>query len=250
MVTIGAVGVAATNVGLEVFLPTGAFGRSSEAGTDVGALAALAGCLAGDSAGGDTFAFVLGAAFGVVLEGADFVVELFDVTCGGAFESFEDDGLGAAFFATLGVAFAFAPFAMAFVPFAGGFGVALAFTGAFDGFAALEGFAFAAGFAFVATFDFAAGFAFTTALPLAAGLAGALFLAPLLAGVTFVDFPLTLVLVAVLALFAVANLISSGVFLLFSLPPVAGSGISKTRKSTETIGQKQRIIRELQLLEK
>ncbi|MFN7816813.1 MAG: hypothetical protein ACK5OQ_11300 [Burkholderiales bacterium] len=193
--------------------------------------------------GGAAFVIALGVAFEVALGGADFVAELFDVTFGGAFESLEDDGLAAVLLAAFGTTFVFVPFAVAFLPLTASFGTGFALGAVF-----LTDFAFTAVLDWAAV-DFVDGLAFATALTFTAGFAGAFFLATLIAFVTFVDFPLTLLLVAVLAFFAVANLISSAVFLLFSLPPVAGGGISKTRKSTETIGQKQRIIRQLQLLE-
>jgi hypothetical protein len=233
IVTSGAAGVAATKVARGELFPTGVLGRSNEAGTDVGAFPDLVAGFARVAGGGAAFVLGLGAAF----EGADFVAELFDVTFGGAFESLEDDGLAAVLLAAFGTTFVFVPFAVAFLPLTAGFGTGFALGAVF-----LTDFAFTAVLDWAAV-DFVDGLAFATALTFTAGFAGAFFLATLIAFVTFVDFPLTLLLVAVLAFFAVANLISSAVFLLFSLPPVAGGGISKTRKSTETIGQKQRIIR-------
>lgn len=137
---------------------------------------------------------------------------------------------------------AFGPIAVALVPLPSGFdpGAALGFV--------LSDLAFTAVLDWAAV-DFVDGFALVAVFPLKAAFVGVLFLATWIVFVTFVDFPPTLLLVAVLAFFAVANLISSAVFLQSSLPPVAGGGIAKTRKSTESIGQKQRIIRNLQLLE-
>ncbi|MFM7293832.1 MAG: hypothetical protein ACKO1K_03305 [Burkholderiales bacterium] len=242
--TNGAVGVAATKVARGGVFPAGALGRSSEAGTDVATFADLAGVIGGCADDAAAFVLDLGAAFG----GADFVAVFFGVTFGGTFESLDVDGL-AAFPAAFGTTLAFVPFdeafgptAVALVPLPSGFdpGAALG--------CALSDLAFTAVLDWAAV-DFVDGFAFVTALPFKAGFVGVFFLATWVVFVAFVDFPPTLLLVAVLAFFAVANLISSAVFLQSSLPPAAGGGISKTRKSTESIGQRQRIIRYLQLLE-
>lgn len=216
--TIGAVGVAATKVARGELLPTGVFGRSNEAGTEVGALPDFtAGLTAAGEAGGTLeigFAASLRDLAGA-MGGADLVVVLFDVTFGGAFKSLEGDDFEGAFAATFGVCFALEPFAVAFTAFVPFVAFASGFTTGFILIGALAVLAFTLAFG-------GAIFAFETALPFATGLAGAFFFTTLIALVTFVDFPLTLLLVAVLAFFAVANLISSAVFLLFFVTTRSG----------------------------
>jgi hypothetical protein len=102
--------------------------------------------------------------------------------------------------ATFDSAFALTPFGVALTPLAFDFDTRFVF--------ALAGVVLGASFVFFGTFAFAAGFALVIACPFAAGLASVFRSTTLTAFVTFADRPLTLVLVAVLPFFAVANLIS------------------------------------------
>jgi hypothetical protein len=209
IVTVGAAGSAVIRVGRGGCLPTGVLGFSSAARTDTGAfdvldiatgVAALVGAV-----------WVLATAFGA----ADFGGAFFEVNFGGAFV-----GLGgAALDATALVAdLAFCPLATAFVTvidLAVAFGVGFAFCplatalGTFVDLAT----AFGAGFAFdLAAFaaTLVAARVFVTTFVLTAGTG--VFLTTFAVFVTFVALPLSLPLGAVLAFFAVANLISSTVF--------------------------------------
>jgi hypothetical protein len=215
------VGTAATKVGRNDCLPTGVLGFSSAAGTETGALEDFAGTAgvvifaagagAFDEALGSDFA--AGAALAAVLA-ANFGGAFFDVTFGGAFVGLGGvdlatafgSGLALVFFADLTATGFFAGTLVALVTLVTL--PALADLGAtLDALAlvATFGLAFAATLAalavFTAIFDFAAGF-------------GGVFFTTFAALETFVALPLALPLVAGFAFFAVANFISSAVFLL------------------------------------